>query len=299
MKVLEPIDFALISSNVPDSSYPVWDSTTSYTAGTNVYVTDNHGEYQALTDNTNSYPPTNPSDWQWLGTTNRWKMFDQYLNTYTENPNTIEIEISAYLSQGFFIGNISGQSLQVEVIDNTTSDVIESKTISLIRNPKDWLDYFCGNWDKKYKKSYMYYRETLNSDVTYRITLDAGDGTAKIGVFAIGMIDEIGLTLYNINLSALDYSQIYTDQNTGATYLSQGNYVKTLELDVFAPTNGVDEVYRTLTDIRGKPVVFLGDNRSDDKAFETLNVYGYMKKFETLLKSMKETHITLSIQGLI
>lgn len=293
MKILRPGDFALISSNVPDSTYPVWDSAASYNSGDIVYVPDNHGEYQAITSNSGLYPPDNPADWQWLGTTNRWRMFDQYLNTATVNNGTISIEVSAYGSEGLFIGNIYGTTLNIDVVDNVSGSTIESETINLMTDPTDWEDYFYGDWIDEYKRSYFYERKTLTGDVTYKLTLDAGADDAKIGIFMVGKVDDIGATLYGVDMSALDYSKVITDANTGATYLEQGNYAKTMQADIFAYTSEVDVLYRKLTDIRGTPCVFVGGK------YETLTVYGFVKKFETVLKGPVETMITVDLQGLI
>ncbi|WP_281950280.1 hypothetical protein [Nitrosophilus kaiyonis] len=294
MKILKPGDFTLNSSNVLDSAYPVWDSATTYNTGDIVYVTENHGEYQSLTDsNTNKYPLDNPADWQWLGTTNRWRMFDQYLNTATTNNGTIEIEVSAYDVGGIYVGNIVGTNLTIEIKDNATGEVIESESVSLIPDPLDWEDYFFGSWIDNYKRNYFYERKTLTRDISIHLVLDNGSDDAQIGIFAIGQMDNIGATLYDIGASALDFSKVVTDTNTGATYLQQGNYVKTLQADIFAWTSGIDSVYRKLVEIRGLPVVFIGEE------YETLNVFGFIKKFETVIKGPKETLITLDIQGLI
>ena len=83
------------------------------------------------------------------------------------------------------------------------------------------------------------------------------------------------------------------DTSSGSTFLSEGNYAKTLDIDIFVKTPSSMDVYKMLTDARGKPVVFMA-GYSDD-----LSVYGYMQKFETILKSPVETAITANIIGLI
>jgi len=298
MKIIEPADFALTSTNVADSQYPVWDASTSYSAGDNVYLTDNHGEYKALTNNSGKYPADNPADWQWLGTTNRWRMFDQYLNTVTENNGTIDFKITAYSTEAFYLANIEVTNLTIEVTNNKTGEIIESEDVNLMQDPIDWLDYFYGDWYIYNKGSFVYFRKTLVEDVTYHIIIDNKNDTAKAGIFVIGKLKDIGVSLTNANLSALDYSKVETDSNTGITFLQQGNYAKTLDLDVLTNTRGLDVVYRTLTGIRGKPMVFVADDR-DSENLSSLAVFGYLKKFEAVLKTRRETLLTLNLQGLI
>ncbi len=293
MKILKFGEFALINTNVPDSAYPLWDETASYVAGDVVYVEDNHGEYKAIADNSGTHPLDNPDKWTWLGTTNRWRMFDQYLNTATVNVGSIEIEISAYGAGGLFLGNILGTELYIEVIDAASGEIIESVQEVLIADPGDWEEYFFGTWIDEYKRSFFYERKTLTRDCIYKIRLTNGDSDAQIGIFAIGQTDKTGCTLWNVDVSALDFSTVVTDTNTGATFLQQGNYVKTMQVDIYANTSGIDVIYRKLTEIRGTPVVFIGG------VYDTLTVFGFVKKFETLLKGPRETIITIDLQGLI
>jgi len=298
MKIIEPTDFALTSTNVADSQYPVWDASTSYSAGDIIYLTDNHCEYKALTDNSGKYPAESPTDWEWLGTTNRWRMFDQYLNTATENNGNIDFKITAYSTEAFYLANIEATNLTIEVTDNKTGEIIESENVNLMLDPADWLDYFYGDWYLYNKDSFVYFRKTLVEDVTYHIVIDNRDKTAKAGIFIVGSFKDIGVSLTNANLSALDYSIVETDSNTGITFLQQGNYAKTLDLDVLTNTGGLDVVYRVLTGIRGKPMVFVADNR-DNESLSSLAVFGYLKKFEAVLKTRRETLLTLNLQGLI
>jgi len=294
MKIVRPVAIALTSSNVSDSSYAVWDSAASYNVGDLVYLNDNHGEYQALTANSNVNPLDNPADWQWLGTTNRWRMFDQYLNTVTSNAGTIVVEIVPAYSNAIYLGNVTCNTVTIEVIDNQSLAVIETYTQDMVEDVIDWQDYFYGSWINQKKSIVMYERTTLTADVTFKVTLDAGVDTASCGIVVCGNSINIGYTLFDLQASALDYSKVITDTNTGATYLEKGNYAKTVNADIFTSTANVDVVYRVLTDISGTPVVFIGGGD-----YETLSVFGFVQKFETAIKGSKETIIALEIQGLI
>jgi len=295
MKIVRPVSIALTSSNVADSSYPLWNAATSYNAGDIVYLDTNHGEYQALTANTGLNPIDNPTDWQWLGTTNRWRMFDQYFNTVTSNSATIVVEIVPQNANSIYLGNLSCDTVTIEIIDNTTLRVIETATYTMTSDPSDWQDYFYGNWIETKKTAVLYERTTLTANVTFRVTIDAGtNNTAECGIAICGNSIVVGNTLFDLQMSALDYSKVVTDTNTGATFLQKGNYAKTMNADVFTRTSKVDTLYKLLTDISATPVVFVGGD-----SFETLYVFGFLQKFETVLKSPVETMITLEIQGLI
>lgn len=293
MKIITPLSITLADSNVAPSSYADWSSSTAYTVGQNVYLPSNYGEYVALTNNTNKDPSLNASDWKFIGTSNRYKMLDQFLNTQTTNTGTIEVEIVAYASAAIYLGNLECNSVEIDVVDNDSLNVIESAEYKMFVEPTDWLDYFFGVWMDERKTSITYERTTLARNITYLIKIDNGTATAKCGILAAGALKKIGSTRYEFNIGALDYSTVAIDTASGVTYLAKGNYAKRISADIFTYTKTSEQAYKVLTDIRGTPVVFINGG------FEDFNVYGYLQKFETLVKGPVETAITIDIVGLI
>lgn len=60
MKLIQPTTVTgsvLTSSNVAENDYAAWNSSTSYTIGQKVIVVATHKIYEALTNNSNKYPP--------------------------------------------------------------------------------------------------------------------------------------------------------------------------------------------------------------------------------------------------
>lgn len=293
MKLMFPSNIVITDSNVAGSSYSTWDSATAYTIGQNVYLSSNYGEYEALTNNTNKPPNLNPTDWKFLGTANKYKMFDQYLNTQTSNTGTIDVDIVAYGSTGLYLGNIDATTVNIQVVDNDTLSVIENNTYEMYRDVDDWLDYFYGTWIDDKEDFVMLERSTLTQNISYLLTVDNGTSDAKCGIFFAGIIREIGKTKYGVSIGALDYSAVAIDTSSGATYLSRGNYAKTLDVDIFAHTSSAKAVYSALVSARGLPVVFVGE------VYDLLTVYGYIQKHETLLNGPVETAINVQVIGLI
>jgi hypothetical protein len=291
VKIIKPINTTLVSSTVTDTSYTAWSSVTAYTAGQFVSFT-NHGEYQALTNNTNKSPDINPTDWKFLGTTNRWRLFDQFLNTQTVNTTSMQYVLSAYDTQAIFIGNITNViSARIEIIDNSTSAVIEDVTLSASRESRDWYEYFFGVLSGGNYRSLLYERTTLTRDVSVRVTI-SGNGSVGVGTFVIGTLKDIGYMQYGLSLGSLDYSVVATDTSSGATYLSKGNSVRILSGSTFIPTSLADACYDDLIEIQGIPAVFYD-------GIEATRIYGFIKKFTMPIKSPVETLVEIEIQGLI
>lgn len=301
MKIIYPQSFTLTSSNIAESSYAAWNSATSYAVGNFVYVSSTKGEYKCLVANTNTDPTTHVYDatsnadgeWLFLGTANKYSMFDQYLKTQSTHANTIEVQLLAVGFQALFLGNLTASSVSIQIVDNDTSTVIETYSKTLIRPITSWFDYFFGDWKDNRMDSIVFIRQTATRNVSLIITIDNGSNTAGCGVFLCGNIKEAGTTKWDLSVGALDYSTVKIDTSTGSTYLAEGNYAKTLDIDIFTKTELSMSVYKMLTDARGKPIVFMA-GYSDD-----LSVYGYIQKFETVLKGPIETAITANIIGLI
>lgn len=290
MKIIKPNAYTLVTSNVADTVLTAWNVGTAYSIGNQVSIASNHGEYQALTANTGKDPRTNPTDWKFLGTTNRWKMFDQYLNTQTVNAGSITATLTCYDAQAIFIGNIDADSVQIQIKENYSGNIIEDVTYSMIPDPIDWMAYLYGSWLDERKRNIIYERTTLTRDVTIIVTATAT--IAKIGSFFAGYSNMIGNTLWQFRASALDYSTVATDTQSGATFLQQGNYAKLLDATLFVNTSISDEIYSMLVSLRGIPIVFY-DNP------ETTLVYGFIKTFDMNISSPVETKIDLKLQGLI
>ncbi len=292
MKIIKPINTTLVSSTVADTTYTAWNSATAYTIGQYVSFT-NHGEYQALTASTNKSPDVSTLEWKFLGTTNRWKLFDQFLNTQTIKTTSMQYLLTAYDIQAIFIGNITNViSVRIEIIDNPSSVAIEDVTLSASREPKNWYEYFFGVLSGGNYRTLLYERTTLSRDVSVRITINGALGVSVgVGTLIIGTVKDIGYMKYGFSLGSLDYSTVKTDI-TGATYLSKGNSVKMLTGTNFIPTTLADACYDDLIEIQGVPAVFYD-------GIEATRVYGFIKKFTMPIKTPVETLVEIEIQGLI
>lgn len=293
MKIMFPGAIVITSSNVADSLYSDYNSSTAYSVGARVYLPTNYGEYEALTANTGKNPSSNPTDWKFLGTTNKFRMFDQFLNTQTVRNGTIEVSIAAYAAEALYLGNIDATTITVEVINIDTLDVIETKTYTTYRDVMDWQDYYYGDWLDDKVESITYERTTLSQNIAFHIIIDNGASDAKCGIFACGRVKVLGNTRWGVSVGAIDYSAVAIDSASGATYLSRGNYAKTLDIDIFTPTGSANAAYKVLTDARGLPIVIMHGK------YELLNLYCYIQKHETIVNGPVETAITCEAIGLI
>lgn len=304
MKVLVPTLQTLDSSNVPTSTFANYSATTTYAVGTKVFIPDAGywSEHKCVVAGTIGVDPrtsvynttSNPDGkWEFLGTTNRFKMFDQFSSTQTVNPEKIETSVTSIDSDGIYLGNLDAVKVTIKVIDNSDATIIEEITYELYPDILDWMDYFYGKWFDQRKKQIAYERTTLTRDISYLVTIDNGVGDSKCGIFLPGSLEEFGYAKLKVKLGIDDYSQNVKDTSTGATYIQKGNFAKVMGFDIFTPTETVERVYDMLTRLSGIPVVTAQNN------FSLFNTYGYFQSSEILCDDEQETAITGTFMGLI
>lgn len=304
MKILVPTLQTLDSSNVPVSAFANYSATTTYAVGEKVFIPDAGywSEYKCLVAGTIGVDPrtsvynatSNPDGkWEFLGTTNRFKMFDQFSNTQTINPEKIETGVTAIDADGIYLGNLDAVKVTIKVIDNLDTSIIEEITYELYPDILDWMDYFYGKWFDQRKTQIAYERLTLTRDVSFSVIIDNGSGDAKCGIFLPGSLEEFGYAKLKVKLGIEDYSPIVKDTSTGATYIQKGNFAKVMGFDIFTPTETIERVYTMLTRLSGIPVVTTQNN------FGLFMIYGYFQSSETICEDEQETAITGTFMGLI
>lgn len=304
MKIMFPGGLTLLSTNIGNTPYPNWSSSQTYSVGSIISSSgSSKGEFQAMVgsqdmspeDAANVYDVSkNPTGaWKFLGTQNKFRCFDQYLNTQSSNLKTISMTVSAYGAHAIFLGNIDAIDVTISVMDNTSASIIEGPTtIGVITEPTTHEEYGYGDWIDKTQGNITYQRTTLTRDISFVIMVNAGLDTAKLGMCSAGVLREVGDTLWGAELSSLDFSTVVTDTSTGATFLLKGNTAKTLSPKLIADTENITNYYRALNDAQGNPVLFIDD-------FEVFSVFGYLQKFKQIVTNPKRFETDIDIIGLI
>lgn len=124
MKLNKLKDIRLISSTIPVDQYDgaatpngEYDPDTTYASGAIVYVDSDEGGtvYISLQDDNCGHDPSADDDstdwWGDMGSTDRWLMFDKYINTVTEGEITVEVDAGETDVVGLF--NITGTEVAI------------------------------------------------------------------------------------------------------------------------------------------------------------------------------------------
>lgn len=299
MRFIRPIAVTpdkLISSNVAETDFATWVSTATYAIGTKVIW--NHRIYQALaavpagvTPGSEVPTDTNPAKWQDIGATNRWRMFDEIVGTLTTNPGTVTMTIKpGEVVNSLALFNVQGESVTVTMTD-PAEGVVYTKTFSMIDAAVDnWYDWFFADIDTVTSAVVLDMPAYGTANITVTVT---SSGTAGVGALVVGKATLIGDSVYGASVGIDDYSRKERD-TFGNIVVTPRAFSDTGDFQIVVDTDRVAKIKRLLTDIRAKPVVWIGE-----ASYEATIIYGFFKSFDLIYSGPNVSDCQLSIEGLI
>ncbi len=242
--------------------------------------------------NLNKVPP-NTAFWNPESATNRWKMFDQYNNTQTTNPDSIVVTVSPKLiSQGLYLGNLDANSVSV-VVEDAVAGVVRTENQSLIIS--DSASSFF-NWCFKRIRRKKYFITTLlpvYANATITVTASKIGSVAKCGMFSVGPLIDVGLTQYGLSSELKDYSSTTFNFDGTSSSVVRG-YAKRMSVDLEISNELIDSVQEQLADFRQKNVVWLGTT-----LYGSAIVFGKFSSFKNVIAYFDTSKMALQIEGTV
>lgn len=290
-------DSTLISTNVAESDYPLWDNTTTYALGDmRIYLTTNtHWVVKSLVASNLGNTPTGlDTDTKWVkvSETNRWKMFDLKQTSQTVNAETISVTVAnASMVNGAYFGNITGTTLTISGVDQYDASIYSS-TVSLVDNSNvydPWTYFFAPIL---YKSDYVVTDLPPYGLTKYTITISQPGGNAKCGTFLMGQVTDFGDTSYGMTSGLLDYS-VKRANEFGDYILTERAYSKTLNIDVRCEKGQTDPFMSYVIRYRATPLVIVG---SIDYAMSY--VFGFFKDVKGIVDYPSHSLFSVEFEGL-
>jgi hypothetical protein len=300
MRLIKPVAIAeakLISSNVPESEYPAWAAATTYAIGARVLL--NHKVYEALAAVAAGVKPgeevvteASPAKWQLIGADNRWRMFDDKIESLTTNPGTITVTIRpGAVVNSIAMFNVAGKSVTVKVVDPFDGQVYIEKVNLVDAGVSNWYDYFFSPIGVRTDFVLLDLPAYGSADII--VTVDAGGGQAAVGHLVVGMQQEIGVALYGSSVGINDYSRKTTDE-FGNTVITPRSYSNRAEFDVSIYTEDVSRIRRLLAEFRSTLVVWIGE-----ETYEATVLFGYYKDFSIVLSGPTVSDCSITVEAII
>nr|WP_315415754.1 hypothetical protein [uncultured Pseudomonas sp.] len=300
MRLIKPVEITpakLISSNVPETDYPAWSVSATYAMGDRVLL--DHHIYEALASVAAGVKPgaevvdkDHPAKWQDRGMDNRWRMFDDKVESLTTNPGTIEVRIRpGAVINSMALFNLQGKSVTITMIDPVEGEVYR-KTLSLVdAGVTNWYDWFFEPIGKRTDVVVLDMPPYGSADIV--LIIDAGAEVAAIGHTVIGAVKRIGTALYGTSVGINDYSRKSTDE-FGNTIVIQRSFSNRAEFDVILDTSEVTRVRRLLAELRATPVVWIGE-----ESYEATILFGFYKDFQIVFSGPTVSDCSITVEGVI
>lgn len=297
MIILDPVSaFAsgvFVSSNVPLDSHPTYLVGGTYALNQRVLDPNSPLIFESLVAGNIGQPLTDKTKWQEVGYVNRLKMCDQYNNTQTVNPESIELVLSPkIISQGLYLGNIYGDEVVVEVTD-AVEGVVYSETQSLIVSDSG-SSFF--NWAFKRIRRKTYFFTALlpvYSNATVKITVKKIGGIARCGVCALGPLVDVGLSQWGLSTEIKDYSTT-TFKFDGTSSSVVRGYSKRMSVDILVKTDLIEAVQEQLAEFRQKHLVFVGA-----AMLGAAIIFGRYSSFKCVIPNPVESKMAMTVEGTV
>lgn len=289
MRLIKPVEITpakLVSSNVPETDYPPWVAG-SYGLG-DKRIRDHH-IYESL-GAANTADPSDATKWLDLGLTNRWKMFDNKVETLTTNPGTIEVTIKpGAVVNSLALFNLKGKSVTVSMVDALEGEVYR-KEISLVdAGVTNWYDWFFEPIGIRTDVVVLDMPAYGSANIV--LTIDAGPEVAAVGHVVIGAVKQIGTALYGSSVGINDYSRKTTD-DFGNTVVIRRSFSNRADFDIALDTSEVTRVRRLLADLRATPVVWIGE-----ESYEATILFGFYKDFQIVFSGPTVSDCSITVEG--
>lgn len=294
MKVIKPIvigDAQLVSSNAPETDYPVYAAATDYAVGARVIYL--HVIWESVqTPNVGKTPDTYPLYWAKIAPTNRWAMLDSEISTQTVLASPLTVTVKPGYVNSLALFGLEGTSLAVTARNGLDGAVVYSKTISLDGTViADWYQYF-------FEPSVQLGELVLpdlppygDAHITFSLS---GAANVKVGHMAVGTAYFLGNTQYGASAGIIDYSRKDTNA-AGVTTFTRRRFSKRMSASLMLDNAQMNKVQRVLADLRATPCAWIG---TDAPGFAPLTVFGFYRDFSIDVAYSTKSLCNIEVEGL-
>lgn len=296
---MELTDIKLIDTNIPESDYPEYDPTKTYSEGERCITATTHDIWQSVDGgNLGNDPLTSPDKWRSPGKTNRWRAFDDAINTQTVTADTASpYEIFYRIRPFAVVTNVNflnvSNCLKITVrLDDPFFGEVYNKTIQMSSPPEtpSWWVWSFGGRSVSTLASFDDLPAYVDADLYIEME---GGSTLSVGVVMFGQSRSFGKgARYGARVGMLSHSVRERD-DFGTLRLLRRLPSKRMSFNLILTNNEVDALNDYLMEIDAVPCFF-----SATRKFESMNVYGIISNFDTVISYPTHSLCDIEIEGL-
>lgn len=272
----------IVASNITAQDHATWSAGTSYAEGDRVCAL---APYQVGADEVTGFKvyrsvhaansgndPVSDDGTHWLdeGLTNRLKAFDGTIGSQAENAGTVEYTILTTRScDAIAFFGLSAGSVTVEVYNASMSKIYErtEQLYDTVEIDSIWDWFFSAT---EYSQSKVFTGLPQGAGRHVKVIINAGVGTAKVGVIALGSVQKIGDTRPGTEIRLEDFSDLNEDPYGNIAPVLRAQ-IRWVTYRFTAPTKNNEKILRrVIRNTKRLVAVFQGEGAEQ---FGTL-VYG-------------------------
>ena len=304
--ILRPLT-KVISTNAVDTN-PEFVPGTLYAFGNIVKITAEQNLYRCLTAETPEIPANKQTteNWQFLGKTNPYKMFDEKYKSQTiKESGDLVVVVSIEPDNGFSrvsdgITLLNVRASTINIVGRRNGDITYEKTydMSVLAALSPCLQTNCDFAQKYYKKNIF----TANlpnscSETEYTITFTPidEDTQAACGVCILGKIQYFGKTIYQPEVGLVNYDVKNTDDFGDKAVVARG-FSNEASFEFVGKNDIMLIAKETLEELRSTPIVYL---LTDEQTLSAIfSLYGMINNMNTTQQGSCDIKISLSVESL-
>lgn len=281
----------LVFSNVPIAE-AAYDVKATYAKDARVYDPITYEAFQSLVAGNVGKPLLDTTAWSPRGAINRRAMFDDYNNTQTVMPDEILVVLTPEMvAQGLYLGNLDIHELRLSMVD-ALDGVVRSEVISLIESNSQ-SSYFNWMFRRIKRRTYFFVLDLpVYANALVTISLRKIGAEAKVGMCAIGPVEEFGPSLLGLSTEGKDFSST-TFNFDGTSKTTIRPYAKRMSCDVVVPNDEITYVQERLFELRQRPLVWVGG------PYGATAVFGRYGSFKNVIEYQMQSKMNLMIEGAV
>lgn len=296
---MEMRDVMLVATNIPEDDHPEYDPNATYAAGERCITAATHQVWQSVDDgNKGNNPLTSPTKWKSPGVTNRWRAFDDAINTQTTTPSieapyeiTYQIRPFAAVTAMNFLNVTNALSIRVRMIDPVLG-LVYDKTALMTTPPEtsSWWVWSFGGRKVATMASFTDLPAYLDADLY--INIEGGSGLG-VGVIMFGQQRVFGMgAQYGARVGMLSHSVRQRDE-FGTLRLLRRLPSQRMGFALLLQNTEVDSLNNYLMEIDAVPCFFSATRR-----FDSMNIYGIIGNFDTTISYPDHSLCDIEIEEL-
>lgn len=279
-----------------DESIEAYNNTKNYAL--DAVVKANNNIYKSLkASNLGNTPKEEKTslEWEYLGKTNAYKMFDDYINTITKNNENITCEFLVDDIDTLAFFNLEALNVEVWLFSSQGIELFYQKKEAYKRYVYNWLDWTI---QKPIFEKILYFKGLpITLGCRLKIKINNPNSEAKCGFFMCGRSLDLGLTLIDPKPTSSIRNLVSKEKiNEDLTVFKNSKLYKRVVLNVLVDSGRISDIQNILEMYSLTPCLFVGVEGSDE--YNALTVFGYYKDFDKPI-GLNKTSYQIEIEGII